>query len=236
MSELFFDEANALDDFEGDIRLFPLPNLVLFPHVLQPLHIFEPRYRAMTAESLETDRLIAMVLLRPGWDVDQSDRPDIHPMTCLARIVKDQCLPDGRYILLMQGLVRAKIVCEKRVAKPFRVAQVVACSDDCAGIEDSVLLEFRSELMRALELLFPPPNKVHAHFDKLTKTSLNLGTLIDIVSYCLELEIETKQSLLKEVSLVARIDHLLKGIRKMAKAPHNVPLPSHRYPVHFSDN
>ena len=90
--------------------------------------------------------------------------------------------------------------------------------------------------MRTLELLFPPPNKVHAHFDKLTKTSLNLGTLIDIVSYCLELEIETKQSLLEEVSLVARIDHLLKGIRKMAKAPHNVPLPSHRYPVHFSDN
>ena len=43
MSELFFDEATALDDFEGDIRLFPLPNLVLFPHVLQPLHIFEPR-------------------------------------------------------------------------------------------------------------------------------------------------------------------------------------------------
>ena len=234
MSELFFDEATVLDDFEGDVRLFPLPNSVLFPHVLQPLHIFEPRYRAMTAESLETDRLMALVLLRPGWHVAQSGIPDVCPMACLARIVKDQCLPDGRYILLIQGMVRAKIVGEKRVAKPFRVARVVARPDDCSKIEDSVLLGFRSELMNALELLFPPSNKVHTHFDKLTKTSLNIGTLVDIVSYCLELEIETKQSLLEEVSLAARIDRLLKGIRKMAQ--HSVTLQSHRYPIHFSDN
>ena len=56
-----------LSDFAGTARLFPLPNLVLFPHVMQPLHIFEPRYRQMTADALAGDRLIAVVLLKPGW-------------------------------------------------------------------------------------------------------------------------------------------------------------------------
>ena len=50
------------------IPLFPLPNVVLFPSVCLPLHIFEPRYREMTADALDGDRIIGMVLLRPGWD------------------------------------------------------------------------------------------------------------------------------------------------------------------------
>ena len=57
----------ALENFQGVARLFPLPNLVMFPHIVQPLHIFEQRYRDMVREALATDRLIAMVLLKPGW-------------------------------------------------------------------------------------------------------------------------------------------------------------------------
>ena len=53
-------------DFSGTVRLFPLPNLVMFPHVVQPLHIFEPRYREMLEDALEHDRLLAMALLQPG--------------------------------------------------------------------------------------------------------------------------------------------------------------------------
>src|ERR1700726_4047692 len=50
------------------LPLFPLPNVVLFPNVFLPLHIFEPRYRDMVADALASDRMIGMVLLRPGWD------------------------------------------------------------------------------------------------------------------------------------------------------------------------
>src|SRR6187399_2481527 len=50
------------------LPLFPLPNVVLFPGVLLPLHIFEPRYRAMIGDALRGDRRIGMVLLRPGWE------------------------------------------------------------------------------------------------------------------------------------------------------------------------
>ena len=65
-----------LKDFSGLAPIFPLPNVVLFPNALLPLHIFEPRYRQMTADALEGERLIAMALLRPGWE---SSSPPAEP-------------------------------------------------------------------------------------------------------------------------------------------------------------
>src|SRR5205823_14060123 len=100
------DDEQALADFTGVARLFPLPNLVLFPHVVQPLHIFEPRYKQMMADALATDRLVAPVLLRPGWEDQYEDRPPIHPVACLGRVVAEQQLPDGRYNLLVRCLSR----------------------------------------------------------------------------------------------------------------------------------
>src|SRR5690348_5650973 len=98
------DESEALSHFEGVARLFPLPNLVLFPQVMQPLHIFEARYRQMTEDALAGDRLIAMALLRPGWEANYADRPDIHAVACLGRIVAEQRLDDGRFNILLRGL------------------------------------------------------------------------------------------------------------------------------------
>src|SRR5205085_1976564 len=97
----------VLKQFSGMARLFPLPNVVLFPQVVQPLHIFEPRYREMTADALADDRLIAMALLQPGWEADYEGRPPIHPICCLGRIFAEKHLPDGRYNLLLRGLTRA---------------------------------------------------------------------------------------------------------------------------------
>ena len=100
------DAENSLVHFDGVARLFPLPNVVLFPHVVQPLHIFEARYRQMTADALEDDRLIAMALLRQGWESDYESQPDIHSVVCLGRIVGEQRLADGRYNLWLRGLRR----------------------------------------------------------------------------------------------------------------------------------
>src|SRR4030095_7095031 len=64
------------------LPLFPLPNVVLCPTVFLPLDISEPRYRVMTADALATDRLIGMVLLRPGWERDYEGRPPIYRFGC----------------------------------------------------------------------------------------------------------------------------------------------------------
>ena len=72
-AELSFDTSA----FSGVVRLFPLPNLVLYPHVMQPLHIYEDRYREMLEDALAGDKLITMSVLQPGWETDYESRPPI---------------------------------------------------------------------------------------------------------------------------------------------------------------
>ncbi len=86
------------------IPLFPLPNVVLFPHVTLPLHIFEPRYREMVSTALEGDRMIGMVLLRPGWEGDYEGRPPIYEVGCTGLITHAERTTDGRYNHVLRGL------------------------------------------------------------------------------------------------------------------------------------
>src|SRR4026209_1458288 len=92
------------------LPLFPLPNVVLFPNVFLPLHIFEPRYREMTADALDADRMIGMVLLRPGGEGDYEGRPAVYPIGCSGVITHVERQPDGRYNLVLRGLDRFRIV------------------------------------------------------------------------------------------------------------------------------
>src|SRR5437763_16029642 len=79
------------------VPIFPLPNVVLFPHVILPLHIFEERYKQMTADALTGPRQIAMALLKPGWEKDYYQRPGIEPVVCVGTIVSHEMMPDGKY-------------------------------------------------------------------------------------------------------------------------------------------
>src|SRR5204862_1471569 len=94
------------------IPLFPLPNVVLFPNVFLPLHIFEPRYRQMVADSLDSDRLIGMVLLKPGWQAEYEGRPPVYPIGCSGVITHVESLADGRYNIVLRGLERFRIASE----------------------------------------------------------------------------------------------------------------------------
>lgn len=103
------------------LPIFPLPNVVLFPGVPLPLHIFEPRYRAMVADALVGDRRIGMVLLRPAWERDYDGRPPIFPIGCSGVIVHATKLDDGRYNILLNGVERVRVV-EEDHARAYRRA------------------------------------------------------------------------------------------------------------------
>jgi Lon protease-like protein len=118
------DESSPLNAFSGVVRLFPLPNLVLFPGVMQPLHVFEPRYRQMTQDALAGDRLLALVLLRPGWEADYDGRPPVHSIACVGKILAEQALEDGCFNLLLRGLSRVQIVQDIQDGRPYRSARV----------------------------------------------------------------------------------------------------------------
>ena len=105
------------------IPLFPLPGVVLLPGTLLPLHIFEPRYRAMVADALAGSRMIAMAMLKSGWELAE-DQPAIHRIGGAGEIVESEELEDGRYNILLQGQFRYRIVREEAAATPYRTASV----------------------------------------------------------------------------------------------------------------
>src|SRR3989441_8060711 len=107
------------------LPLFPLPNVVLFPNVFLPLHIFEARYREMVADAVASDRLIGMVLLRPGWEPNYEGRPAVYPIGCSGVMTHVERLGDGRYNLVLRGLERFRIV-EEDHDRPYRRAGVDA--------------------------------------------------------------------------------------------------------------
>ena len=110
------------------LPLFPLPNVVLFPNVFLPLHIFEPRYREMVADALAGDRMIGMVLLQPGWEPAYEGRPAVYPIGCSGVITHAERLPDGRFHIVLHGIERFRIVREDH-ARSYRRALVERLPD-----------------------------------------------------------------------------------------------------------
>jgi Lon protease-like protein len=98
-------------DFNIPIPLFPLNACVLLPHTTTPLHIFELRYRRMTAHALDSNGLIATATFHgDAWRYNYEGNPPIRPCVCVGYVIRHERLPDGRYNILLQGLTRAKIV------------------------------------------------------------------------------------------------------------------------------
>jgi Lon protease-like protein len=228
------EDLSALKDFCGTARLFPLPNLVLFPYVIQPLHIFEPRYRQMTADALANDRLLGLVLPRPGWETEYKSKPALHPVACLGRIVAEQRLEDGRYNLLLRGLSRARILEEVDVGTPYRNAKVELL-EETVSLPPHAQKHLRDALGREVPTWFPDQSQLLDQFQKLLQSDLPLGALCDIFSFALPLDVEFKQQLLEETDVERRVRHLLEQLK--TQAPPSVPAASARgFPPGFSDN
>jgi len=102
-------------DLSQPIPIFPLPQTVLLPRAVLPLHLFEPRYRDMANDALATQRCIAMALLQPGYEEKYYTHvAAIHPVLCLGQIVRSEMLGDGRFNLLLQGVSRVRCSREDR--------------------------------------------------------------------------------------------------------------------------
>lgn len=97
------------------LSIFPLSGALLFPRMHLPLHIFEPRYRAMVTDSLARDRRIGMIQPR-----DLSEPPALFEMGCVGRIAEVEALDDGRFEIVLEGLARFTVIRELDVTTPFR--------------------------------------------------------------------------------------------------------------------
>jgi uncharacterized protein len=185
------------------IPIFPLPNVVLFPNVFLPLHIFEPRYRKMVDDALNGDRIIGMVLLRPGWESQYEGRPAVYPIGCAGVITHAERLPDGRFNIVLRGMEKFRIV-DEQDERQYRMANVEAVPDP--GIDAAARNEMRGERKRLELLLVPQPDGTG---DPKVPSSMPDEDLVNALAQYLEFEAVEKQALLERTGVLDRCRSLI---------------------------
>jgi len=127
------------------IPIFPLPNVVLFPNACLPLHIFEPRYRAMVRDALASDRIIGMVLLQPGYETNDEGRPRVYPVGCAGLITHSEALPDGRFNIVLRGLEKFRMTGED-TSRSYRLAHIEAVPELATHVDRATINQHRGRL------------------------------------------------------------------------------------------
>ncbi len=218
--------AFSPNQFSGHARVFPLPNLVMFPHVMQALHIFEPRYRAMFEEAIEDDRLIALASFASGWEGDYEGRPPLRSTACLCRIASHQRTDQGTYNVLVLGVRRLRLVRELPPKKLFRVVESELLDDiEPADAAADAAPALQKKLLAAFKQAMPRIPDAYEQLDQLLGSQITLGMLADIVAYTIDLDLETKARLLTECDVFQRTAMLLEAIATRAMAGPHRPFP-----------
>lgn len=194
------------------VRLFPLGGVVLFPHGILPLHIFEPRYRQLTADALDSDRTITMVLPR---DMAAPEPVPLHSCGCIGTIHQEARLPDGRYTLMLRGVARVSLEKEVASGRLYRAARVREMRSHCLpGGQQRRLLQ-RAHILACAR---PLVEKFSENVDELTEF-LSFGcsdaAFTDLVAYWSPLPIVHKQLLLSTTDVDARLEILAEEIAKV---------------------
>jgi len=208
MSDLWKD---PLEDFSGKMPIFPLPNVVFFPHTFLPLHIFEERYRAMVADAANGEKLICMALLKPGYEDDYEGSPPIHTVGTVGFMPMKKDHADGTSDILLVGIDKVKIK-EITSDTPYRMAEVeilydVVGESDPEALQEKIFQQFNvlndDNLLSAATQFF--------------SEGLDFEMAVNLVISHLEIEGEEKQKLLDlgDLSLRAKVllQYLESGLR-----------------------
>ena len=191
------------DDFSGEVRLFALPNLVMFPCCVQPLHIFESRYREMFEDAIQGDLLIAMATLLPGYKSDYYSRPPISEHVCIGQVVMHEKTPKGTYNLVLVGQRRAEIQHEITPVRSYRRAAVKIIEDEEPAKTTGDQL--RDQIMDRLEKAGDVGKRMHEIF----RRGAELSMMTDVVAFNLLDDSDLKLRLLSESDPLARARVLL---------------------------
>ena len=204
------DTVDAVAELPRTIPIFPLEDVVLFPDSSKPLHIFEPRYRDMVADALEGDGIIGMVLLQPGYETDYEGRPPVYEIGCAGLITDSEELPDGRYLIVLEGLVKFRVI-EEHHSRLYRLAEVESIPELIADDLRQILSSRREQLAEMLSTVSRGASPFPA--------SLSDTEFVDTLAQGLQLEPADRQMLLESENQVERADMLMEILSQQLGVP-----------------
>ncbi len=193
------------------VPIFPLAGALLFPRAQLPLHIFEPRYRAMVRDALASDRTIAMIQPKDG-----REPPGLFEIGCIGQIVGSEELEDGRFNIVLEGVSRFRIAREADVTTPYR--QVDA---DRGGFDDDLDPDPLASIQRA-ELERESRRYADAlgyGIDWEAVGRLDDETLVNGIAQIAPLDVGSKQALLEAADLSTRADLLVQFMQFQRMVP-----------------
>lgn len=193
------------------IPIFPLENVVLYPRVQVPLHIFEPRYRQMTRDALAGDRTIGMVVVRPANRDEMREDPPVFEIGCAGEIQRADELPGGRFNIVLSATTRFAIEHEepREGERLYRVAHVRPLDDVFAEDDRPLVSELRGEaheLMRKL-LTIVAPNRVEL-FEQQPIVQVDDETFVNALSQSIDFTPPEKQALIESDGVRDRYERL----------------------------
>jgi Lon protease-like protein len=193
----------------AEIPIFPLPSVVLFPHVCLALHIFEPRYRDMVRDVLRGDRLVGMALLKAGWESDYEGRPPIYEIGCAGLVSHSERLDDGRYNIVLHGLEKFRVHGE-RCDRTYRIGLIETIAEDLPA-PTRVLGSVRDRLEALVTHLAE-----RTHSDVRIPPAISDHELVNALAQYLPLEPVEKQALLERDGVLDRAGSLIELLEMKA--------------------
>ncbi len=205
------------------VPLFPLPNVVLFPRAVLPLHVFEERYKAMTSDALDSNGQIAMALLKPGWEKNYYARPAIEPVVCVGKILTHERLADGKYNFLLQGTMRAKVAREHvsgdlayRTAELIPLEETPVMEIDLGGEREKLISLFGEDELGQ--------TSVGRQFAQMLSSPLATADIADLIAFNFLEDLELKQLLLADTDVRHRVGRTVRALEDLVP----MLLPSNR--------
>src|SRR4051812_22095994 len=197
----------------SSLPIFPLPNCVLLPGGLLPLHVFEPRYRELTKHCLEGHQLMGVARLRPGFEQSYYGRPPVYERFGVGKIICSEELPDGRFALLLRGVARVQLVGELPSDRAYRKVEARMLADAVHDRDEAFdhhrrLISLCDRLAEVIDAGGPQLRELARAFD-------DPGACADAIAAALVMDTDARQELLEAIDPMVRLQRTLGHVSHM---------------------
>jgi Lon protease-like protein len=191
------------------LPIFPLPDTVLFPGALLPLHVFEPRYRDMTRDVLGGSRMMAVARLKPGYEADYYGRPEVHAVAGVGYVIAAEQLEDGRYNIVLRGVGRIRIAEELPAAHSYRTVRAEMLVDTHSQRAASEVAAAHEQVIAMCDRLSHLLDEGGDNLRELVRAVPSPAGCVDVLAAALVTDTDERQRLLEALDPADRLERLL---------------------------